>query len=76
MRNCSGSRFKAANREPENLSNYDIYEQAKRTVTLIEDSDRACCAVRCFINYLKKHEGRKSKIPDFERGRPSVNLIT
>jgi len=30
-------------------------------------------AVRGFINYLKKYEERKSKIPDFERGRPTVH---
>lgn len=42
----------------------DVYEQARRT--------RA--AVRGFINYLKKYEEHKSKIPDLERGRPTVNL--
>jgi len=30
-------------------------------------------AVRSFINYFKKYEERKSKIPDFERGRPTLN---
>jgi len=30
-------------------------------------------AVLGFINYLKKYEERKSKIPDFERGRTTLN---
>jgi len=32
----------------------DVYEQAKRTFTLLGDSDRAYCLVGGFIKYLKK----------------------